>query len=31
MEVAAIIISGVFLVAFVILGVMIIRPMDENE
>jgi len=31
MEVAALIIGGVFLVLFVILGVMIVRPMDENE
>jgi len=31
MDVAAVIISGVFAVAFIVLGVMIIRPMDENE
>jgi len=31
MDVAALIIFGVFAVAFVVLGVMIVRPMDENE
>jgi hypothetical protein len=30
-DVAALIIGGVFLVLFVIIGVMIVRPMDENE
>ena len=31
MDVVAIIIFGVFVVAFVVLGVMITRPIDENE
>ena len=31
MDVAALIIFGVFAVAFVVLGVMIVRPMGENE
>ena len=31
MDVAALIVFGVFAVAFVVLGVMITRPMDENE
>jgi len=31
MDVAALVIGGVFLVLFVIIGVMVVRPMDENE
>jgi len=31
MDVVGLIIGGVFLVLFVIIGVMIVRPMDENE
>jgi hypothetical protein len=31
MDIAALIIGGIFLVAFVVLGIMIVRPMDENE
>jgi len=30
-DVAALIIGGVFLVLFVIIGVMVVRPMDENQ
>jgi len=31
MDITALIVGGIFLVVFVVLGVMIVRPMDENE
>ena len=31
MDIAALIIFGVFAVAFVVLGIMITRPMNEND
>jgi len=30
MDIAALIVGGIFLVIFVVLGVMITRPMDEK-
>ena len=31
MDVATVVIMGIFFIAFVILGIMITRPMDENK
>lgn len=31
MDVAGLIIGGVFTIVFIVLGVMIVRPMDENK
>jgi hypothetical protein len=31
MDIAALVVGGIFLIAFVVLGVMITRPMDENK
>jgi hypothetical protein len=31
MDIAALIVGGIFLVAFVVLGVMILRPINEND
>ena len=31
MDVAGLIIGGVFTIVFIVLGVMIVRPMDENN
>jgi len=31
MNIAALIVGGIFLVAFVVLGIMILRPISEKE
>jgi hypothetical protein len=31
MDVAGLIIGGVFTILFIVIGVMIVRPMDENQ
>ena len=31
MDIAALVVGGIFFIAFVVLGVMITRPMDENN
>ena len=31
MDIAALIIAGIFLVAFIVLGIMILRPINEND
>jgi hypothetical protein len=31
MNIAALIVAGIFLVTFVVLGIMILRPINEND
>jgi hypothetical protein len=31
MDIAALVVGGIFLVLFIIIGVMVVRPMDENK
>ena len=31
MDIVALVVGGIFFIAFVVLGIMITRPMDENK
>ena len=31
MDIAALIVAGIFLVAFIVLGIMILKPINEND